>query len=214
MPDKKNDSLRVIIMCKAPVPGFVKTRLCPDYSPEEAVEIHQAMARTVIERATRLFSDVCIASDDVEHPFFNEFSLNRTAQGDGNLGDRMSYLLQKAFADGVGSVLFLGTDSPHMTDLRLIKAIELLSDCDAVIGPVEDGGYDLIAMNSPCTELFKDIRWSSEDVSKETIQRAEASKIRMELLDTSFDLDTAESLKRAAPMWRPPLHLPGKHPEN
>lgn len=214
MQDKAGNNLRVIIMCKAPVPGLVKTRLCPDYSSEEAAEVHRAMARTVIERASRLFSDVWIASDDIEHPFFNEFTLNRVPQSDGNLGDRMTHLLKQAFTDGAGSVLFLGADSPHMPESRLHKVVELLPEFDTVIGPVDDGGYDLIAMNHPYTDLFKDIRWSSEDVLKETVQRAERSEIRVKLLDMSFDLDTAESIKRAASMWRPPLHPPGKYPEN
>lgn len=214
MQDKADESLRVIIMCKAPVPGSVKTRLCPDYSAEEAAEIHQAMARTVIERASRLFSDVWIASDDIEHPFFNEFTLSRVSQSSGDLGDRMTHLLKWAFADGAGSILFLGTDSPHMHESRLLKVVELLPKFDAVIGPVEDGGYDLIAMNHPYAELFKDIRWSSKYVLKETRERAEASGISMELLDMSFDLDTTESLIRAASMWHPPLHPPGKYPGN
>ncbi|MES0371912.1 MAG: TIGR04282 family arsenosugar biosynthesis glycosyltransferase [Mariprofundaceae bacterium] len=203
MQDKADNSLRVIIMCKAPVPGLVKTRLCPDYSAEEAAGIHQAMARTVINRAGRLFSDVWIASDDIEHPFFDEFTLNRVSQSDGDLGDRMTCLLKQAFADGAGSVLFLGTDSPHMSELRLLKAVELLQKVDVVVGPVEDGGYDLIAMNHSYAELFRDIRWSSEEVLKETMQRAKASEVSMELLEMSFDLDTAESLKRAASVWKP-----------
>ena len=101
-----------------------------------------------------------------------------------------------------------------MPDSRLLKAIELLPKSDAVIGPVEDGGYDLIAMNNPYTELFKNIRWSSADVLKETRQRGEALEINIELLEMSFDLDSAESLVRVAPMWHPPLHSPGKYPEN
>lgn len=214
MQDKVSNGLRVIIMCKAPVAGFVKTRLCTDYSAEEAAEIHQAMAKTVIERANRLFSDVWIASDDIEHPFFNEFTLNRVSQCNGDLGDRMTCLLIQAFSEGAESVLFLGTDSPHMPESRLLKVAELLSESNVVIGPVEDGGYDLIAMDKPYTDLFKDIGWSSEDVLKETLQRAEALEVSMELLEMSFDLDTPASLERALPMWRPPLHSPEKCPKN
>ncbi len=214
MQGKVNDGPHVIIMCKAPVPGFVKTRLCSGYSAKEAAEIHQAMATTVIERANRIFSHVSIASDDIEHPFFKTFTLNMISQSEGDLGARMTHLLLQAFADREGPVLFLGTDSPHMSESRLHQVIERLPECDVVIGPVEDGGYDLIAMNQPYIEVFQDIQWSSEHVLKETMKRAKTSGIKIEQLDLSYDLDTPESLKRVAPIWHPPVLLPEKDSEN
>jgi len=206
--------MRVIIMCKAPVAGRVKTRLTTVFTPEEAALIHQSMAETVIRKASALFSDCRIASDDIAHPFFVAFRLKMVAQGEGDLGDRMSRLMQQAFSDGAGSVLFLGTDSPHMLDSRLRRAATLLDNYDVVIGPVEDGGYDLIAMKRPATELFDDIRWSSEHVLQETIRHAEGLGLRLKLLDMSFDLDRPESLQRAAPEWSAPVFMPKRDPEN
>lgn len=209
-----DDGLRVIIMCKAPVAGRVKTRLTPPYSAEEATAIYRAMAETVIEQTSSMFSNVWIASDDISHPFFGQFKLRLIDQGEGDLGDRMSRLMQMAFRDGADSLLFLGTDSPHMSDSRLQSAAALLSGCDVVIGPVEDGGYDLIAMNGPHPELFSRIRWSSEHVLQETFQHVERLHLKLKLLDMSYDLDTPESLQRAAPVWGAPISLPEKHQEN
>ncbi len=206
--------MHVIIMCKAPVPGCVKTRLTPHYSSAEAAAIHQAMAATVIRRAATIFSNVSIACDDMEHPFFKHFPLNKIPQGGGNLGVRLIRLMKQAFTDGNQSVLFLGTDSPHMSASRLYKAVELLSQFDAVVGPVEDGGYDLITMKHPFPELFRKIPWGSQHVLKETMQIAEASGIRMGLLDMDFDLDRVEDLERAAPVWRPSICPAEKQREN
>jgi len=206
--------MRTIIMCKAPVTGRVKTRLTPPFTPEEAAQLHCSMAETVIKRASTLFSDTWIASDNISHPFFERFKLNRVDQEKGDLGDRMSRLMQWAFNDECHSVLFLGTDSPHMSDSRLKHAVALLNSFDLVIGPVEDGGYDLIAMKAPHTELFTGIQWSSEHVLQETVRQAEFLQLKTELLDMSFDLDTAESLRRAAPIWCSPLPLPEKDQEN
>jgi rSAM/selenodomain-associated transferase 1 len=208
MNDRVGSGVHVIIMCKAPVPGFVKTRLSPPYSADEAAVIHRAMAETVIRRASKLFSNVCIASDDVEHPFFNQFQLDKASQGDGDLGARMTRLMVQAFADGAESVLFLGTDSPHMAEPRLLQAVELLSQFDMVAGPVEDGGYDLIAMNKPYVELFEAIEWGSEHVLSETMKRAEVLGVTVGQLEVSFDLDTAESLERAAAIWLSPVPSP------
>jgi len=195
--------MRIIIMCKAPVAGRVKTRLTPAFTPEEAAQLHCSMAKTVINNVSAMFSDCQIASDDISHPFFEQFELSLIDQGEGNLGDRMSRLLQTAFDDGGDSVLFLGTDSPHMPGSRLTRAAALLNSFDLVIGPVEDGGYDLIAMKKPHRELFREIQWSSQYVLQETRHHADLLKLNTALLDMSFDLDTPESLYRAAPNWTP-----------
>jgi len=208
------DTVHAIVMCKAPVAGRVKTRLTPTYSAGEAAAIHRAMAETVIKRAASIFSHTSIAADDVSHPFFEPFDLPLLAQGEGDLGERMSRLMIQAFADGAGKVMFLGTDSPHMDESRLRQAVERLSHTDVVIGPVEDGGYDLIAMNRSCPELFRFIHWGSEQVLEQTLDRAKPAGITIELLETGFDLDSPECLKRAAALWQPPIDLRrGKYPE-
>ena len=116
----------VIIMCKAPIEGKVKTRLMTAYTAKQAMQLHQAMAMTVIERAKRLFEHVWLAVDDVQHPFFKPFDLPLHAQGIGDLGERMSRLMLQAIQQGHENILFLGTDSPHMPDLRLMEAFEAL----------------------------------------------------------------------------------------
>ena len=190
-------------MCKAPVVGEVKTRLTTTYSAAEATAIHQAMAETVIHQVSCVFSSCWIATDDVSHPFFEQFDLPVVAQGEGDLGARMSRLMVDAFSSGAKGVLFLGTDSPHMEPSRLTEAVKQLETYDVVVGPVEDGGYDLIAMNQPFIKLFDSIHWSSEQVLDETLHRAESAGISIGLLDVSFDLDTPEDLERAKPLWTP-----------
>jgi rSAM/selenodomain-associated transferase 1 len=199
------DHIAVIIMCKAPVVGRVKTRLIPPYTADEACAFHKAMAQTVIERISRIFSKTYVATDDASHPFFEQFDLPLLKQGEGDLGERMSRLMVNVFNDGAQAVLFLGADSPHMPQSRLAEVAVRLKEYDVVIGPVEDGGYDLIAMNRVFPELFNGITWSSEQVLSQTMQKAEALAISVSLLDESFDLDTAECIERAKPLWQPPI---------
>jgi len=205
------DKLYVVIMCKAPVAGRVKTRLMSHYSAEEACEIHRAMAETVINRASTIFSGCHIASDDVSHPFFQQFDLPLIAQGEGDLGVRMSRLMVQAFNDGAEAVLFLGTDSPHMPQSRLERAIGMLAEHDVVLGPVDDGGYDLIAMNRLQKALFESIDWGSERVFSQTLERAVAGGVSVGQLDVSYDLDTPESLEQAATLWCSPVLRPQTH---
>lgn len=192
----KHTGVRVMIMCKAPVAGEVKTRLMSRYSGSEAAMLHAAMAATVIEKAGRLFDDVVIAADQPSHPFYSQFACPVTAQGEGDLGERMGRLVAQACADGAGMVLLLGTDSPHMPDERLHQACKALATADVVLGPVEDGGYDLLAMHKPWP-LFDGIAWSSGQVLIQTQARIEKIGLTSQLLDYGFDIDFPDDLLRA-----------------
>lgn len=200
----------VIIMCKAPVAGRVKTRLLGRYSATQAARIHAEMATTVIRRAARLFEHVRIAVDDPAHPFFSGFGLPLRAQGDGDLGVRMERLMRQAFAEESEAVLFLGTDSPHMADTRLLTAVQALQGHDLVIGPVEDGGYDLIGMTAPWP-VFAGIAWSSGQVLVQTLAHVRRLGLSYSRLQGDFDIDTPEDLERAAQAgWQP--RTSGLHP--
>jgi len=194
--DNKDD-VAVMIMCKAPVEGKVKTRLMTRYSAKEAMLWHQAMASTVIERAKGLFPNIYLAVDDVSHPFFEPFSIPMYAQGEGDLGARMTCLMETASQQGFKKILFLGTDSPHMQEERLLHAASVLDEYDVVLGAVEDGGYDLIAMNRAYPFLFSDISWSTDLVLQQTVNIAQKNQLRCLVLEESFDVDTPEMLDRA-----------------
>lgn len=197
-------TVQVIIMCKAPVAGRVKTRLTPRYNAAQAMQIHQAMATTVIHRARELFDRVLVAADDPLHPFFSRFDLPVVAQKGGSLGDRMQRLLVQACMQRRDPVLFLGTDSPHMDSSRLQAAAEAIGEYDVVLGPVEDGGYDLIALNGPHTALFEGIAWGSDQVMQQTLRAAEAAGLSCLQLSSGFDIDTAADLERAGALWPMP----------
>lgn len=170
------------------------------------MQLHCAMARSVIERAGNLFEDVVLAADDISHPFFAEMNLPIIGQGGGDLGERMKRLMLQSFADGRQSVMFLGTDSPHMLRSRLEQASQALTQHPLVIGPVSDGGYDLIAMTCPLEALFNGIDWGSERVLAQTLGIVADLNVEPVLLTESFDIDSADDLMRAVQTgWNPCL---------
>jgi len=188
--------IRPIVFCKAPVAGNVKTRLQPEFTPAQAADIHAAMACCVIERTLRLFPQTWIAADDPSHPFFRRFDASILPQGEGDLGMRMSRLMQRAIAYGARGILLLGTDSPHMSENRLFSAIRLLRRYDVVLGPVEDGGYDLLAMRGYAPELFQNIAWGTSTVLSDTIKHASEPGLSCRCLSTGFDVDTPDDVVR------------------
>lgn len=188
--------IRPIVFCKAPVAGKVKTRLQPQYSPEQAADIHTAMATCVIERALHLYPQTWVAADDPHHSFFQQFDATVLPQGEGDLGSRMNRLAERAFTYGARGVLLLGTDSPHMSVARMQCAIRLLRDYDVVLGPVEDGGYDLLAMRRHEKGLFRNISWGTASVLDETMKRVAEQRLSCRCLSMGFDVDTADDLAR------------------
>ncbi len=185
-------------MCKAPVVRQVKTRLISQgIDAATACDWHRQMASVVIHRAERCFpARVTVAADDIHHPFFSRFSRPPVAQGQGNLGARLLRLAQARIDDG--PILFLGTDSPHMTTSRLLQAVAQSAACDAVIGPVEDGGYDLILLvNRKALTLLEGIEWGTSAVCAQTRARAHQANLRLGSLEVGFDVDTPGDLQRS-----------------
>lgn len=189
--------IRPIVLCKAPRPGSVKTRLQTCFSPEQAAEIHAAMARVFINKIARLYPNGWIAADDPSDSFYSGFELPVISQGEGNLGERMARLLSLAIHQGATGVLFTGTDSPHMSAARLKAAMHSLKSNDVVIGPVEDGGYDLIGIRGLHEGVLANIPWSTADVLDATFSRLHEQELKYRLLSTGFDVDTPDDLMRS-----------------
>jgi len=195
--------MRVIILAKAPVVGKVKTRLIPQYTAEQAAELHQQMVKVVMAKVCSIFDDVWLAVDDVNHHFFKNlraaFDFELRNQGQGNLGNRLQTLSAASFTLDDKPVMFLGSDSPHVYISRYQCVASALKQHNVAIGPVEDGGYDLIGISSHCPRVFDNIHWGTDSVFHETMNNIKHLGLTVKALAMSFDLDRAEDIKRAPP---------------
>ena len=190
----------VILFTKAPVPGAVKTRLCPPLTFDEAASLHGTLVLDTIERATGL-PDVTLyvaGAPDLAHPFFKvlegRYGARLLPQEGEDLGARMSGAMQKAFSLGHRRVVLIGTDLPNLTRGHLSEAVNDLGHHDLVLGPTLDGGYYLIALSRPVPELFYGPAWSTTTVLEETKKKAANLGLSVALLPTLRDLDDLEDL--------------------
>jgi len=110
--------------------------------------------------------------------------LTAKPQAQGDLGERML----ACFEDGI--TVLVGGDCPLMSVAYIEEAFKSLSTHDLVLGPTEDGGYVLIAMNEPIKQLFDHIPWSTEDVFRATNDVARALGLRVKCLNQVWDVDT------------------------
>jgi len=192
----------LLIFCKAPVAGQVKTRLQPTLTAIQAAAAHRQLTGLTLNRAFQQpLCDVQLyCAPDSNHSFFEQcikdYPLVLSAQRGVDLGDRM----QNAFSDALSQyrhAILIGCDCPSLTVDDLQEALTALQNGqDAVIAPAEDGGYVLIGLNAPQPVLFEDMVWGNEKVMAETRHRAKQASISLHELARQWDVDTAEDWAR------------------
>lgn len=186
----------ILVFCKAPEPGQVKTRLTPPLTPEEAVQLHCELTEHTLQTATA--SHLCPVelwcAPALDHPYFTRleqtYPLQRKLQRGSDLGARM----QHAFCDALARfkhALLIGCDCPSLTQNDLELGINYLrKKFECVLAPAEDGGYVLIGLNRPQAELFEIIPWGSADVFSVTAAKIDQLSLKVTCLSRQWDVDT------------------------
>jgi uncharacterized protein len=142
----------VLVIAKSPLPGRVKTRLCPPCTPVEAAAIAEASLadtlRAVDDSRARRWTLVLAGPPGPWLPAHADV----VAQNAGGLGERLA----AAAADVDGPMLTVGMDTPQLTPELLDESCRRLlhPESDAVLGPAADGGYWAIGFREPCPGAF------------------------------------------------------------
>ncbi|MBI3603234.1 MAG: DUF2064 domain-containing protein, partial [Nitrospirae bacterium] len=105
-PNRNSPNSALVIFAKAPIPGLVKTRLCPPLTPDEAATLQGSLVLDVAERsrsASRL-DRFLACTPSREHVFFKILEerqgLTLIDQVGDDLGSRMGRAFQEVFAKG------------------------------------------------------------------------------------------------------------------
>lgn len=211
----------LILFIKYPQAGKVKTRLGVEVGFELAAELYRLFIHQTFElvqncSAQKVFVAFEPANRETEFHKFIPTKFSVFPQEGKNLGERMLNAFQYVFARGYKNVAILGSDSPTLPLKNIDEAFEKLSKSDLVLGPAEDGGYYLIGLTQAHPDLFDNIEWSSISVMQATIERAEKLQLQYKLLSVWYDIDTRESLMRAATEEKNGMikSLLEKHPES
>ena len=191
----------IIIFAKAPVPGAVKTRMCPPLTPDEAASLHGSLVMDAVERTRSLrgFDSFLACTPGMDHPFFQTLAarhrLHLCDQEGEDLGRRMDHAFTAVFNRGYAYALLVGTDIPNLSSRHYHRAKEVLQNADVVLGPAKDGGYYLVGLKQPVPALFADIPWSTGSVLAQSLDRAERAGLVVGLLDPERDLDTFDDVQ-------------------
>lgn len=191
--------IRTIIFAKAPVAGRVKTRLIAALGAEGAARLAADMLAETIAAALAAGTgpvELC-ADPDPGDPawagFPAERRLDRSSQGEGELGQRLARAARRTI-DGGEAVLLVGADCPDLSAERLRRAAAALADHDAFVFPARDGGYALLGLRRFDRSLFEGIAWSTAGVAAETLARLRALGWAVAVGETLRDVDEPADL--------------------
>lgn len=185
------------IFAKPPVPGQVKTRLCPPFSLREATELYRiSLLETVARMSRGRFSLTLFFAGDADY-FATTFPrLPRIFQGEGDLGQRLERALGTLLERGHGAAALIGADSPDLPLAYVEQAFAALQQADVLVVPARDGGYVLIGERRHQPSLFQDMPWSTSALLEETRRRARTLAIDYRELQPWEDVDDLIGLRR------------------
>lgn len=186
----------LIIFTKNPEAGKAKTRLAATIGNEAALAVyhrlllHTATLTSDLPMDKFVFYSVQIMHEDIwgEEIFFKQ------VQKGMELGERMENAFEDLFDKGYRKIVIIGTDCPELNSEIITNAFSSLNTQDVVIGPARDGGYYLLGMKQLHSSLFKNMRWSTSEVLKETINKCRILKLNFDLLPTLTDIDEEKDL--------------------
>jgi glycosyltransferase A (GT-A) superfamily protein (DUF2064 family) len=178
-----------LVLAKTPVPGRVKTRLCPPWTFEQAAAAASAALSDTLQTVS---TGVLVVDGDHPAPA----GWGRIAQR----GDQLPSRLAHAFADsGAGPAVLIGMDTPQVTRNLLGDAAERLGQADAVLGAAEDGGWWALGLRDPAhAAVLRSIPTSRSDTGARTLQALRDLGLRVSLLPVLRDVDTVRDARAVA----------------
>jgi rSAM/selenodomain-associated transferase 1 len=192
----------LIVIAKEPVPGRVKTRLTPPFTPEQAAELARAaLADTLEAVASARFQRRLLVLEGDAASVDVPVGFRVLPQVGGGLDRRLAAAFHEAAAFDAGPVLLVGMDTPQVTG-PLLEACMPTALEDATIGPAEDGGFWSLGFRSPrdldLDRLMFDVPMSTDTTGAVQLGRLTEAGLRVRILPTLRDVDTVADLQTVA----------------
>lgn len=191
----------MLVLAKTPVPGRVKTRLCPPYTLEQAATIAEAALADTVEAVDAAGAPARTLVIDGDRPAPPGWG-RTTQRGDG-LGERLAHAYADTRRPGLASLL-VGMDTPQLTPALLDRAVTALADADAVLGPATDGGWWVLGLREPAhAAVLRQVPMSTADTGARTGAVLRELGLRVATLPVLRDVDTAADARAVAARCRP-----------
>jgi hypothetical protein len=185
----------ILIMAKAPIPGRVKTRLCPPFTPIQAAELALAALGDTLATVRHTSAARRVLVLDGPAGDWVPPDIEVVRQSGGGLDERIA----NGLAAVSGPTIVVGMDTPQLTVGHLTVCWD---DHDAWFGPALDGGFWALGLRVPDPALVRGVKMSTSSTGAAQLDRLLGADLRVGLLPTLRDIDTAEcaaAVAQAAP---------------
>jgi glycosyltransferase A (GT-A) superfamily protein (DUF2064 family) len=181
-------AVELLVIAKEPVPGRVKTRLCPPCTPREAAALAEAALADTLDAAVGSGADRVVVALDGRPGDWCPAGVTVVGQGNGDLAARLT----TAWGHVAGPAVQIGMDTPHVSADELSGAMDTLlrPGVRAVLGPAADGGWWAIGLRRPHPRTFTGIATSRPDTGARQLARLRALGLAPALLPRRRDVDT------------------------
>jgi glycosyltransferase A (GT-A) superfamily protein (DUF2064 family) len=180
----------LLVMAKSPVPGRVKTRLCPPCTFEEAAALAEAALADTLEAVAACgASRRIVALDGAPGPWLPP-GFTVIPQVTGGLDRRLAAAWSAAGGPGVQ----IGMDTPQVTRDLLDEALAALDSTAAALGLAVDGGWWAIGLRRADPRAFLGVPMSSSGTGAAQHARLRSLGLDVAPLPPLVDLDTVADL--------------------
>ena len=203
MPETSDDQralhARVVMMLKAPLEGYAKTRLASALGAPGAQDAYEELLKVLFDSLEDL-PDMELRVSPKESLKWAQSMCRRpdwsvNGRGMENLGERLERAARETLIHH-SAVILIGADCPYIQPEDIAKAFAALETHEAVIGPARDGGYWLLGLKKPFPDLFTRMPWSTHQVFQETVHRLERMRVPYQRLRLLEDVDELGAWQR------------------
>ncbi|QQS67749.1 MAG: TIGR04282 family arsenosugar biosynthesis glycosyltransferase [Chlorobiota bacterium] len=192
---------KLIIFCKYPKPGYVKTRLVPPLSFDEACELYKCFLLDSLE----LYDQIENVEKEIYLDNFNDLEVFKNIscnkyeirfQKGNSLGDKISNAISDTLNNGFQKVIVIGSDSPTLPISYLTDCFNNLDNYDVVFGETDDGGYYCVGSSVFHSEIFNEsLMFSTDTLLNNTIDKCNELNISFYIGKRWYDIDDYQDLK-------------------
>lgn len=194
----------LVVIAKAPVAGFAKTRLAATVGDKAAADIAAATLLDTLDAvdATPVQSRVVALTGDLSQASSSRQIRSRLGdmqvieQRGGDFSARLANAIVDAAAvAGPRPVLLIASDTPQVTATLLTDCAQALLETDVVFGLARDGGWWVLGVTDPwLADCLHDIPTSRSDTGPATLEALRGRGLRVKLVAELSDVDTVDDV--------------------
>jgi glycosyltransferase A (GT-A) superfamily protein (DUF2064 family) len=194
LPETQRRFGTVLVIAKEPLPGQVKTRLTPPFSPAQAAELAAAAIADTLAAVRRVSAGSYVLVLEGRAGDWVPTGWRVVAQVAGGLDLRLA----AAFAAASGPTVLVGMDTPQVRAEQL--AAFRPDRFDACIGLAADGGFWAIGFADPtvAARVIPGVPMSRDDTGARQCERIRDAGLSLQVLDELIDVDTAVEARAVA----------------